>query len=315
MAVPASKRKEADSLFYTNYYKLYDNITKFLLQNFGTKPLKDKKVFTNRCKMDEEDKELFLEMSEKYNFQIESNYPEWVLEHFRNSIMECLDKGLADITAAYTIYPNTVYECNVKREHQWNAISELNYLKQLLQRAISIFAKEADIEKYMVHIEAIDKEIELLRKWKQNENKIRYKCIENELKLYEETNERLNLGITIPEYTKLKQQRAEQEKKIKKQQEELKLAKQKEKEIQDYNEKLKSSRKVLRQAVYFYKDYPNCESVEDILKENSMIYIGYKFNKEKAIDINSSYYERNPLFTIYKNEERRIPNFSKLNVI
>lgn len=209
MSVPASQRKEAETKFYVHAYNMYDEIMKFLMKDFGTKRVKDYKMFLNRLKVTKEDKAMFDELSRKYGFEVEMCYPAWVLEEFRKTIFEALNKLLYEVTSAYTIYPNTLYECNLKREHQWNAISLCQYIKQVLQRVINIFCNKPDIEKYMVYIEMIDEEVRLLKSWKKSENKIRRKCIENEVEIYNGKN-------NSPEYNKLIKEKVTVDKIIKK---------------------------------------------------------------------------------------------------
>lgn len=68
-------------------------------------------------------------------------------------------------------YPSTLHEYELRRNLQTQAIVECNTLKDILQDAANRL--DVDINSYKTVIKSIDDQKELLKKWRQNENKIR----------------------------------------------------------------------------------------------------------------------------------------------
>lgn len=81
----------------------------------------------------------------------------------------------ANIRAANTIYPVNIDECNQRREYQNNALANCEQLVSELQYVINIF--EVNVNEYKQYIEAIDRQISLVKRWRQSDNKIRNKLI------------------------------------------------------------------------------------------------------------------------------------------
>ena len=172
MSVPKGKRGESYMEFFYNAYKMNDAITFFLLKDFGTKShVRDLKTFTYNAKMEAEDTESFKKLCLKYDIDVESSYPLYLLEFYRNSILNLLANIIFDITQANTIYPTSEYDFNIRRQFQWKAIGGCYQLLQMMQTVIRIFQPK-DKEKFMPYVDLITKEIELLKKWKKNDNKI-----------------------------------------------------------------------------------------------------------------------------------------------
>ena len=176
MSVPKSKQHTSSTTFFYNGYKMCDEIIKFLIRDFGTKAsAKDLNAFTHVAKMSAEDAKIFTDISKKYDINVESSYPQWLLESFRTRIIDTCDEFLKYLTDGNTIYPNTMFEFNLKREAQLKAIASCYYLLQELQQALRIFFPNTD--KYMPYVDMITSEISLLKKWRSACNKIR-KAIE-----------------------------------------------------------------------------------------------------------------------------------------
>lgn len=176
MSVPKSKQHTSSTTFFYNGYKMCDEIIKFLIRDFGTKAsAKDLNAFTHVVKMSAEDAKIFTDISKKYDINVESSYPQWLLESFRTRIIDTCDKFLKYLTDGNTIYPNTMFEFNLKREAQLKAIASCYYLLQELQQALRIFFPNTD--RYMPYVDMITSEISLLKKWRSACNKIR-KAIE-----------------------------------------------------------------------------------------------------------------------------------------
>ena len=175
MSVPVHKRTQSKLEFFNNFYKMYDTIVFYLLKDFGVKGVcKDLKAFTYGAKMTRDDAETFGQLCQTYDIGVELSYPLWMLEYYRTEVLTTLHYILNSIVFANTIYPNTEFEFNERKKHQWDAIHGCEYLLQLFQRIITILPVNA--EKYTVIVEMICREIDLLRGWKKSTNKT-YKAI------------------------------------------------------------------------------------------------------------------------------------------
>ena len=90
----------------------------FIMKDFGIKRVvRDNIVFTDGAKMLPEDKKEFDKICETYNIKYESNYPLWVLEEYRKELFSVLHTLLQNITTANSIYPNSEYEYNLRRQY------------------------------------------------------------------------------------------------------------------------------------------------------------------------------------------------------
>lgn len=176
MSVPVGKRGESKLDFFYNAYHLTDDITRFLIKDFGVKNIsRDLKAFTRKAKMDNEDKETFSALCLKYNIDVEADYPIWLIDYYRTWILDICRRLIDEITMANTIYPN-VQSSNfehffkLKQEHQYNAIAACYQLKQALQAAGRILP--VNFEKFMPFVDRIDTEINSLKTWRKSGNKL-----------------------------------------------------------------------------------------------------------------------------------------------
>jgi hypothetical protein len=182
MSVPKNKRSEATATeFFTSALNISDKITKELINDFGIKNISGNlKVFTNKAKMEEADSEILLGLVTKYGITLETDVKYWLLEHYRERILCILDNAIENITNAYTIYPNSMDEFNMKRRIVSQAIANFNLLKQTFQTAIRILP--INLEKYMPYVKDIDSEISKLKAWRKDNNKFKKSCCENDEK-------------------------------------------------------------------------------------------------------------------------------------
>lgn len=171
MSVPLSERGLSKKQYFYQAIKIEKAITTVLLRDFGIKSIcKDLNVFTHKAKMNELDKNLFEGLCERYHFNVEAAYPYWLIEYYRNTILEILKNLICNITTAYSIFANSEREFYDRRHYQWLAISNCEQLLQIMQLAIIVLP--VDAEKYMEYVDMIDQEVEYLRNWKKSENKI-----------------------------------------------------------------------------------------------------------------------------------------------
>ena len=171
MSVVAGKRGTTQVDFFKRAYRLNDSITQLLIRDFGIKSrLRDLTTFTYSAKMSKKDREKFMELCNKYSIDVEASFPYWLIEHYREKILNILAEMINNITQAYTIYPGSLAECELKRRYQWSAISNCYQLLQSFQ--IAIRNLPVNITKYETFVTEIKAEIESLKEWKKNGNKV-----------------------------------------------------------------------------------------------------------------------------------------------
>ncbi|MCD8372963.1 MAG: hypothetical protein LUD27_06665 [Clostridia bacterium] len=76
-----------------------------------------------------------------------------------------------NLVAAKSIYPTSMEEYNQRRSFQNLAIANCEQILVELQHTVDIF--EVNVNVYRTHIKAIDREIGLIKKWRQRDNKIK----------------------------------------------------------------------------------------------------------------------------------------------
>lgn len=76
-----------------------------------------------------------------------------------------------NVRAANSIYPTTMREYEMRRDYQSSAIVNCEQIIKELQRVVETF--EVDLNVYGRYVKAIDREIGLIKKWRQRDNKIK----------------------------------------------------------------------------------------------------------------------------------------------
>ena len=171
MSLPLSARSLADTEYFKQLYRMSDEIIQLLVRDFGLKTLNsDLNVFVHRARMQPDDKNLFSQICEKYHLNVETTYPLWLIDYFRQHLMQVLQDLLNNVTTAYVMYPTTEKEFYDRKHYMWLAIANCYQLKQILQLAIRNLP--VDSEKYMRYVDMIDIEIRRLRNRKKEDNRI-----------------------------------------------------------------------------------------------------------------------------------------------
>lgn len=182
MTVPKNLRKESKKEYYDFAYKVTDCIDDFVTRDFGLKTrVRDLKSFTFRAKMNNTDKEQFNALCDKYKIDVVSEYPLWKIDRFRNMIEDQCDNMLRYITLADSIYPQTMSEFNARRNWQWKAIGTCYFILQTFQTIMRRL--DVNVEKYMVHVDNLRREIYLLRQWKKSDNRFKSIILQREIDL------------------------------------------------------------------------------------------------------------------------------------
>lgn len=152
-----------------NACKLRRQLIFLMGRDFGVKPrVRDTKFYVRKWKP--EDAHALTELLEKYGeSKIVDNYPLWLMEHVREQILLHLANMMKHITRAYTIWATTKAEADLRRNSQDLAIADCESLKQELELAVDILP--VDVDKLLRYIDAIDREIALLKGWRKSDNK------------------------------------------------------------------------------------------------------------------------------------------------
>ena len=179
MAVLKNLRSLSSMEFYKNAISIRKLLTEWLLKDFG---IKRNTRFVNQVikNIDEKDQNIINNIFEKYgktsNNQFQSEYPEWFVNFERNIIIEILQEMISNITSANSIYATRDFEFDLRREYQDKAIIDCYKLYQELQYIISIF--NTDLNRFVPFLEMIEKEVDLLKDWRQSDNKSRKRLSE-----------------------------------------------------------------------------------------------------------------------------------------
>jgi hypothetical protein len=156
VSVLKNKRGLSKLEFYHNARKLRREITNLLLRDFGVRDTvrKIKNESGERVSVIEE-------------------YPFWLVEEFRRSIIQILRNLLMNITAGNTIYPINQAELDLRRHYQTQAIINCEQLLQEMHYCEDVLPVAVD--KFIPFVEAIEFEIKLLKGWRKANSKINTK--------------------------------------------------------------------------------------------------------------------------------------------
>lgn len=156
MSVLVSDRKESRFEAITYSIELHDMLVDFMQRNFGVKDLKRMVRLRYAYGKDEtEDYEKYAYLMNKYKDRVDS----------------LASRLTSNVRGANSIFPVNLREYERRRDYQNDAIVNCEQLLKELQRIVEIF--DVDINLYSRYIKAIDREIGLIKKWRQRDNKIK----------------------------------------------------------------------------------------------------------------------------------------------
>ena len=171
MSVPKYKRSKSSVDFFYNLYQLNDKLTLLLIKDFGIKRVtRDIKTISYTAKMEQKDRETFIDLCNRYGIDIEAEYPLWLIEYYRERLLDIMARLIDHVTQANSIYATTITEFEFRRKYQWLAIGECYQLLQLFQTVIRNLP--VDVEKFMPFVKMISDELEALKAWKKSDNRI-----------------------------------------------------------------------------------------------------------------------------------------------
>lgn len=195
MSVKKDQRNQSSMEFIKNANRLRQSVTEWLFRDFGIKKKSINCVVKN---ISSEDQKIIGEVLSRYENQSEyrliSNYPEWFIDFERKTIITILRNLTSNITHANSIYAINLEELNERRIYQDKAIGDCFDLKTEIENIADQIT--LNLDKLSPIIQMIQKEITLLKGWRQSDNKIRKKFEKIEL----ENNE----NMLIKPFQKLK---------------------------------------------------------------------------------------------------------------
>ncbi len=156
MSVLVSRRRESkfEAITYSN--TLHNMLIELMQRSFGVKDLDN--IVRMKYAYGVDDKEDFA----KYRF---------LMHNHKIHIDQLAYQLTNNLRAVNTTYPTTLHEYEQRRDYQNSAIVNCEQLLKELQRVVEIF--DVDLNTYGKYIKAIDREIGLIKKWRQSDNKIK----------------------------------------------------------------------------------------------------------------------------------------------
>lgn len=176
MSVIKALRNLSTMEYYKNAIYIRKDLTQWMLRDFGAK--KYPKNVTQIVKdMEESDQKVIDDIFAKYGrspkHEYQGEYPVWFVDFERNKISEILWDMMSNITKANSIYPTYTCEWEMRRNFQNLAITTCYRLYQELQYIQSLFPQ--DLNKFAPLLGDIEREVDLLKGWRQSDNKKRSK--------------------------------------------------------------------------------------------------------------------------------------------
>lgn len=153
MSVVKNKRNLSRLEFYSVARQLREDITRFLLRDFGIR----NKIY----------KEVLEDNTELTTIE---GHPEWIVDYLRKSIIVTVNQLMDNIVAANSIYPINMREVEERRILQDRAIMNCEQLLQELIYCADVMPLQTS--KLEPYAEMIDKEIALLKGWRKTTNDI-----------------------------------------------------------------------------------------------------------------------------------------------
>lgn len=156
MSVLVSDRKESRFESITYSIELHDMLLDLLSRNFGIKDL-DQMVRVRYAygRIESEDFPF-------YRYQ---------MHNYKDRIDKLAYSLTNNLRAAKNIYPTSMHEYEKRRDYQNEAIVNCKQLLHDLQRVVEIF--DVDLNLYGRYVKAINREIDLIKRWRQRDNKLK----------------------------------------------------------------------------------------------------------------------------------------------
>lgn len=156
MSVLANDRNLSKFEAIVHSEELHTQLRDLMQRNFGVKDLRR-----------------FAYMQCAYGIDNVEDYEKyyWRLMTHKKNIDKMATLMTSNVRAAYSTFPSNLHECEIRRDYQNAAIVNCEQIIKEIQRVVTDF--NLDINKLKPFIVAIDREIDLIKGWRQRDNKIR----------------------------------------------------------------------------------------------------------------------------------------------
>ena len=156
MSVLVSRRTESRFEAIAQSVEIHDMLIELMQRSFGVKNLDH--LVRVRYAYGKEKTEDFA----KYRF---------LMQNAKTRIDQLAALLTSNVRAANSICPTSMREYEQQRDYQNSAIVNCEQLIKELQHVVDVF--DVDINTYSRYITAIDREIGLIKKWRQRDNKLK----------------------------------------------------------------------------------------------------------------------------------------------
>lgn len=158
MSVHKSRRKESrfEPIVYSN--ELYSIFQDLLARNLGIN-----------------DPDKLIRRKFKYGKSVKEDFPFYrnELYQFKDRINKRMLRITDDLRAANSIYVTSMAEYDKRRGYQDDAIIECELILKDLMRFVEVF--DVDLNQYQRYVEALEREINLIKRWRQRDNQLKDK--------------------------------------------------------------------------------------------------------------------------------------------
>lgn len=156
MSVLVSNRRESKFEAITFSIELHKMLVELIQRDFGVKDV-DQFVRIR----------FFLGKDETEDF---SRY-RYLMQRSKDRVDQTAALLTNNLRGANSIYPTSMHEYELRRDYQNYALANCEMLIRELQHVVEIF--DVDLNLYNRYVTAIDREIGLIKKWRQRDNKIK----------------------------------------------------------------------------------------------------------------------------------------------
>lgn len=156
MSVLASHRKESRVEAILFSVELHERLTELIQKDFGVKDL-----------------DQLVRIRYAYGIDKTENFSRYreLMRSEKKKIDQLAYLLTNNLRGANSIYPTSMREYEQRRDYQNFAIVNCEQLIKELQRVVEIF--DVDINVYERSVKAINREIDLIKKWRQRDNKLK----------------------------------------------------------------------------------------------------------------------------------------------
>lgn len=171
-SVLAKDRTISKFEYFMGAVSIRKSLVYFCLRNFGVKPKLRSPTYFFDNTWTEEDRNTINKLFHDHNYNnLEATYPYWLIEMYRNRLIEYANDMVENIIAAYSIFAFTIEEAYLKRNLQDLAIADCYKIKNLLQLMVETM-QQLNKDTMLDLAGKIDKEIDQLKMWRKRDNKI-----------------------------------------------------------------------------------------------------------------------------------------------